>query len=355
MSTVSILKRFLPLLIFPSLTYFGLSTIFTHLRDSTYQLKVGLQCPKDGLGLTPYRIAYTGNDGFDKFLCGIILFFHRSMEPEGAEFLYYMLGAGAFCFLLPPIESTRKSTGYFNILVSFPVITLLLCQVATLGGMMPVWWTFFLVGGHHKLAKNQAVITRAHAESLLFGALIGLAIPTVAMLTMKDPIITAIWQPCPLWFYIAQQAHLRLFHTRASYPQSGYHIMKWLYIGLFITASSFHVAVVAKRWNDLDALKTFFIPPVTPDRQALMSVQSTNVLQWDLAIALSSCILASFWFTSNLAEFAKLFIWYLVAVPLAGPCASVIGVLLWRESKLNDTRGAFGVQSKAGQKKGKKE
>jgi len=66
------------LVLFLAIAVGGLGLIMTHLEDTSFKIMTEMQCPKRGMGLTPFRIAYTGYAGLDEFLCGIVSFFNAS-------------------------------------------------------------------------------------------------------------------------------------------------------------------------------------------------------------------------------------------------------------------------------------
>ena len=264
--------------------------------------------------------------------------------------------------MFPAVEAARRGTGYFNVLVAFPFITLLIGQVATLGATLPVYWALFLAAGHHNVKQADAVISQRRAESIVFGFLVGIVAPSVAMMSLQTPKAIAFWQrecfsylvaaiswpvliclfpACPLYFYIAQQLYL-LVRRQQSKVQSGYRTIKTFYTIVFVISAATHITYLVKRSAHPDGILPFFIPPFHPNRSTVMSVQAINILQWDAILITGSSILASFWFADSITEVASLLIWHAVMVPVGGPFASFTGVLLWRESKLN---GSSGVQS----------
>lgn len=97
--------------------------------------------------------------------------------------------------IIPSIEKTRKaSPGGFNFLVAVPLLTGMLCQVIPVGVTLPLYWMSFILGGYHKLSSQSAVITQAHAESLLFGTFLGLVIPSIGMISSQDTLLITLWQ-----------------------------------------------------------------------------------------------------------------------------------------------------------------
>ncbi|KAH7102322.1 hypothetical protein BKA62DRAFT_700043 [Auriculariales sp. MPI-PUGE-AT-0066] len=348
--------RYLPLLVFPALSAGAFSMMAPHMMGESFQKKVNVQCPLDGLGSTSYRVPYTGVFGLDKFLCDLVAFFHAAMQPEVSAFMNYTVVAGGMMFLLPFIEGSRRGAGWRNVLVAFPVVTTLLFQLATVGGSMPIWWTFFLGGAHHRMTGSDAFISRARAEAIVFAFIVGIIVPTAAMLAYDNPLTIVLWQPCPLYFYIVQQFYgsFRRQASPSSHVQSGFRIMQAFYIFLFIAAAVPHVQLLRRLYPDEGAIVSFFLAPSVPNPDASMATQALNVLQWDVLGFCVSCLLAAFWFADSLDEMQALSGYYMIALPLLGPFASFIGTLLWREWKLNGKPNGFGVLPEK-QKKMKKD
>jgi hypothetical protein len=115
-----------------------------------------------------------------------------------------------------------------------------------------------LLGGVERGRKsNVCLITQADAEAIVFGiiALAGAVIPTAAMLVLKDPYVTAIWQIYPVYVTIAHFLHLQI-RPASQYSQSGYRIIQALFIGCFIISSSTHISIVWPIINDYDFQRT---------------------------------------------------------------------------------------------------
>ncbi|KAH7102321.1 hypothetical protein BKA62DRAFT_700042 [Auriculariales sp. MPI-PUGE-AT-0066] len=347
--------RVVPLFIFPALAMGGAALLATHALERSFKLMFDLQCPKQGIGLTQLRIRYTGYEPLDEGVCWTVAFFHALMKPDVVDFMYYVCASAPIIWIFPSVEAARRGTGWLNFPVAFPGVTLLISQVITIGATMPLYWTFFLAGGHQHLKQTTAVISQAHAESVFVGTQVGLLAPTVAMLVYNSPKVTAFWQPAPAFSAVLQQLYL-LFRRPSQNGQSGYVTIRTFYLGLFLLSATVYGTILIKRFPDVNGILSFFLPPLMPSGKVKMSVQTLNFLQLDVLLAQTSCIFASFWFADSSAEVLGMLAWHLFAVPLAGPSASFIGVLIWREDKLNGSRGAFGVQNKLRkQKKSKQE
>ncbi|KAF9452848.1 hypothetical protein P691DRAFT_149950 [Macrolepiota fuliginosa MF-IS2] len=320
----------LPLLVFPSLSYFAFQYTIGHLFTSGLASKISSQCSSQGI--SSYALPYINVPSLDQQLCGLVVFFHEAMVPgDSLTFLYYFIGVGAIFTVAPAVESYRTNRSIF---IAFPVLFGLLSQVLTIGATVPLYWlVFFLSGGRAKF--DQAIpVTRAHAEAIIFGLFAGAAIPSICMVVMQDPTVTAIWQPYPAYVSVATLLHLAI--RRPNHAQSGFSILQLFYLAAFVLASSLHFAVLWPRLDDLEAIKAFLLPVTTPIINADGPAQVLNFLKWDFTFGMVSMGIAQLWFVSELIEIPFILFWYLVAIPFFGLGAAVIAVNLWREGQIGD-------------------
>lgn len=254
------------------------------------------------------------------------------MAPgDPLTFLYYFIGVGSVFAVVPVIESYRADRSIF---IAFPVIFGLLSQVLTIGATTPLYWlVFFLSGGRAKFDKAIPT-TKAHAEAIIFGLFVGAAIPSICMVVMQDPIVTAIWQPYPVYMSVAILLHLAV--RRPNHTQSGFSTIQLFYLAAFILASSLHFAVLWPRLGNLEAIKALFIPSPTPLTNAGAPAQALDFLKWDFTFGFVSMGLAQLWFTSDVIEIPFILFWYAIAIPFCGLGAAVIAVNLWREGQIGD-------------------
>ncbi|KAH7102320.1 hypothetical protein BKA62DRAFT_700039 [Auriculariales sp. MPI-PUGE-AT-0066] len=329
------IDRALPLVIFPALGAVAFSIVMGHLNGLALQINAsGAQCPAQGLGTTAIRRTYTGLDVIDKALCTVVAVFTENLGPNVLEFTHYWLSTGAVTFIFPAVEASRRGTSLPNIILALPVLVLLVAQVATIAVVLPFYWTVFLVSGQQRGSKD-SFITESHAESMIVATLLGLVPSTILMLSVKSPLTIAIWQLCPLYFFLVQHWYLRVVRPPGSKSPSGFDILQAFYACLFVLAARVHFKVITKYLANPAAALAFFKPPVQPNLTASMSTQTLNFLQWDSIFAQASCILASFWFADSPKTLLIMVGWYIIAVPLVGPFAGFIAVLVWRELKLN--------------------
>ena len=320
----------LPLVVFPALTAVAVKVIFGRLHTGMSDgLKVQCSLPD-----SPYRIAVTGNPKIDPRLCGIIATFHSLLEdPLGLQFLFYGLGTGTIAFLVPVLEASRARKFF---LLAFPMIWLLLAQVATVGFIMTLWAPIFILSGSHlpKRNKTDTQISRVQAESLIFSLIEGYFVPTLGMVYLKDPQVTAIWQIFPVIMSAAGFLHLGI-RRLSKVDGSGHPFAQVLLVGVFILSSSIHFATIFPILADTNALGTLLIPYLIPlPASSPTSALVLDFLKWDIVMAFSTLGVATLWFASSITQFIGLVLWYAFAIPMTGPGAAITGVFLWREAKL---------------------
>lgn len=276
-------------------------------------------------GLSPNFLPVT-NTNFDKFLCVLISLFHIGLEPESSPFMAYFFATCLPAIMLfVSVESSRKGRRF---IVSYAgLISGMFGQVLTVGVVLPIYWIYFILSARRVKGK----VTEAHAEASLFGVLIGWVVPSLALFTMPDPSVTAIFQIAPLISFVCQFAHI-VVRSPSTVSHSGFRTVQGAYIVIFIIASSMHLNTLM-RFSSIEDFKSLFVPTLYAS-----SIQSAamNVFQVDFYATVLGCLLASLWFARSQAEVAKLAIWAVVGSLLFSPGAAFVAAALWRESYLEE-------------------
>ncbi|KAG6832722.1 hypothetical protein H0H92_012294 [Tricholoma furcatifolium] len=329
----------LPGALFTSLAFFATRFIFGHLYASGLALNLGGACAPQSSASQPYRLAYTGLDRADAMLCPLVTFFHAAFEePDAITALKYFISISGPLITIPTIESCRAKR---SISIAFPVVLGLLSQTLTIGFTFPIYWLIFIVSGGANTGwgrPEDALITQAHAEAIIFGLFVGAAIPSIGMVVFKDPQVTAIWQPYPAYFSLAQLIHLSL-RPASKHSASGYNTIRFLFIGMFMLSSSIHIATMWPLFTDLDTIFRVYLPSfVIPEHSTTVGTRVLHFLKWDLAFGFGSSLVATLWFARGLKEVLTLLTWNVIATPLFGPGAALAGAALWRESLLVNQR-----------------
>ncbi|KAF8906009.1 hypothetical protein CPB84DRAFT_540803 [Gymnopilus junonius] len=328
------LKSSRALVVFPSLSALAVSLMFGRFLGARMDLELRNDCQLETSSAQSYLLHYTGYHIFDRALCLLITFFHNLMKsPKSLAFLTYALGTGAPLVVLPLVEAYRRDR---HLLVAYPVIWGLFTQVATIGVVFPIYSLILILTGGTKKNRNLSIrsFTQAEAEAMIFGLSIGAVIPSVAMVTLKDAHVTAIWQLYPLIVSIGQLGHL-LFRPVSRHRESGYRILQVLYLGAFLISSSIHISTVWPIMGDFTEVKSLLLPsllPLHPTR--VMNDHLLDFLKWDIIISYSSVALTMLWFAKNANQLFKILLWFSVAIPAFGFGAAVMGVAIWRDSAL---------------------
>jgi len=330
MSTL-IFHRLLPALLFTSLAFGAHHFLIGHLIKSGGAALLNSQCPPNP---GPYSIRYVGLGPIDSLLCILVTFFHSSFDPATlpltADFAASLSAPVALTF----IEAARAGR---SLVLAFPFALGVLYQLRGAGLAFPLFWLALILSGHTRLTRAAARIDQARAEAALFAVLAGFAVPSVLMLTLQDPVVTALWQFFPLWMWVTQAGHL-FFRPSSRYHTSGYWTVQATFIFTFISSAISHVAVVWTMRDNFELLRTLYIPPLLPGNPATTSVQMAAhvFLQWDAVLTLGSSLLGTLWFANDVKEAGLIALWDGIASTVVGPGAAVSGVLLWREWRLNE-------------------
>jgi len=335
MASGNILKnKVLPLLVFPAISVLATYIVFGHIYQSGAGDKIVAQCSLPSA--SRHSQDYTGIPSIDRQLCGLVTCFHVLLEPShNLPFNVILLTGLAPVAAIPAIEAARRKR---HVLLACNVIIALMYQRLTAAVVMPWYWLIFILTGAAGLPRGaDAKIDQAHAEAVLFGIVVGYIVPSVGMLVMDNPYVTALWQPFPLWMFAAQYVHLA-FRPSSRYPESGYRTIQATYIFLFLFSAIPHIYFVGTIIiaGDYARLGALFVPSLAaPDTSSTIQAAVLDFIQWDIIFALVSMILASLWTAKTITQFLWMSVWFGVAGVVFGPGAAVAGVFSWREGVLN--------------------
>lgn len=323
----------LPFLVFSVLGAVACHFVLGHIYQSSLDVAIANACASELVEAAPYRLRYVGLNAVDSVICSLVTFFQTAINfHDSLAFATYFIGVGAPLVVVPAVEGWRAGRSQF---IAYPVLFGILCQIMTAGLTMPLYWLIFiLTGGTKPRHPNPGTnISKAAAEAIVFGIIAGAAIPSVGMLVLNDPYVTAIWQPFPIYISLAQRMHL-LFRPLSRYPQSGYQTIRNFYIATFLLCSSIHIATI---WpiigDDLRILGRVFIPSIAI-LPTTIEHGVHHLLKWDFAVAFASSILATYWFASSRRQLVLFAAWSAFATPVFGPGAAMMGAFLWREHSL---------------------
>ncbi|KAH9030683.1 hypothetical protein EDB85DRAFT_1962623 [Lactarius pseudohatsudake] len=300
-----VFRGILPAILFAALAYGARHFLIGHVTKSGGGALLRAQCPPYP---GPYNIRYTGLGPVDHLLC---------------------------------IVSTRSGR---SVILAFPATMGLFYQTQGAGVFFPLFWLAFILTGHTRMSPAAARIDQANAEAALFAVLIGFAVPTALLVTLQDPIVTALWNFFPFWMWLAQRVHL-FIRPSSRFHTSGYWTVQATFIFTLISSAISHVSVIWPARDDLVLLRSLYMPPISPPDPTTTSLQlATHVfMQWDYVFTMVSGLIGALWFAGNVRQAAAIALWNVIATMVVGPGAAMSGVLIWREWKLN---GASGEDSK---------
>ncbi|KAK7035748.1 uracil-DNA glycosylase [Favolaschia claudopus] len=325
------IAAYIPLLVFPALTALAFNFTLGHMMASGLAEDLDPHCPPT-VGSTAYRLKYSGVDAIDSTLCGLVSFFHLSLDSHIVRsYLVYFFNTSLPLVAVPALEAMRSGRPSA---LALPFLLGLGGQLFTIGATIPLYWCLFIVtgaAGAAPKASKPTQITAAHAQAAIFGIFIGGLVTTVCLLWLEDPYVTALWQIFPVLQLVAEKAHLFVRPARNSGAASGFRWIQALYILAFVAASSTHVSALAtmSSWQD------FFLPSLAPRIGAASELKALDMLQWDITFAFASTMLATLWFGRNARQVVTILLWNIIGSILVGPGAAITAVALWRESYLH--------------------
>jgi len=279
----------------------------------------------------PFGITYTGVEAIDSMLCKLTTFFHasfdRSIQPLVIEFGTSLPAV----VILPFVEMSRNGRSRF-FTWPLPILFSIYYQLKGAGLMFNIFWLVMIVSGHATMRSGpRAKIDQAYAEANLFALVIGFMVLSVLMVVLEDPIVTAIWQPFPLWMDLLRSAHLIIRPPRG---ERGYNTLQATFILTFVVGAAGHFYAVWPLRHDLAQVAQQLLPQLDPHKGDNLVAVVQAFLQWDMFLTFAASFLGALWFVSSIAQFFGILAWTIVGVPLFGPGAALAGVLLWREKKL---------------------
>jgi hypothetical protein len=230
MSTL-VLRTLLPAILFTSLAFGANYFLLGHLVKSGGAALLSSQCPPNP---GPYSVRYVGIGSIDGLLCILVAFFQSSFDPTtfpfAADFLASWSGPVALTF----IEAARSGR---STVLAFPAVLGLFYQTRGAGFTFPLFWLALILSGHTRLDRGSARIDQARAEAALFAVLGGFVLPSVLMLILQDPVVTAAWQFFPAWMWALQATHL-FIRPSSRHHTSGYWTVQATFIFTFITSAT---------------------------------------------------------------------------------------------------------------------
>ncbi|KAJ6500561.1 hypothetical protein C8R45DRAFT_978155 [Mycena sanguinolenta] len=321
-----LLNTYIPLVVFPAISAVALKLLFGGIAASGLGTELELQCPTALAEPTPYRLKYTGLASVDATLCTLVAFFHLAFTPAVRPLLIYFFSTSIPLLALPALEALRLGR---PAILALPVLFGLAGQLFTIGATLPLYWLLFILS--RPAPKASTTISSAHVQAVAFGILVGAGAPSVCLLLLEDPHVTALWQFFPLWQFIAQMSHLIVRPSKSGAPANGFGWVQALYVASFIAGSSIHLGTLAAAtsWRDV------FLPSLEPRVGVAPELKVLDFLQWDCFFGFASTLLATLWFARSTSQALVIALWNVLGSVVVGPGATIAAVALWRESHLH--------------------
>jgi hypothetical protein len=303
-------------------------------------LNLAEECPTPFAGKQPFQLKYLGGYAppIEGILCILVGFFHGLFQTEAESvtpFAVDFLTSFSACVTIPLVEASRANR---PLLLGFPLIFGILYQNLGGGVIIPLYWALFLATTRDKAVGSQ--IDQASAESVLFGLVVGFALPTAAMAYTGAIQTIAFWQAFPLWISVFQHLHL-LFRPSRTNSGSGHRTVQATYTIIFLVSTAMHLRTLSIYGFDVQRIADAFFPSLAmPDAKKGHTglTSSVHFLQWDMVFIFGSTFLASLWFAESMVQGVLLTVWSALASVVLSPGAAVCGIFMWREAKLKQTR-----------------
>jgi hypothetical protein len=324
------------LVVFPFLAFAAVQLLFVRcLYQNGLVPKLHSACDAavDGVSF-PTRIAYTNIPALDFNICAIVTFYHGVMNPTYRPLLIHMCTALSAIAIIPFVEATRESSR--SAWRRMPATTAMVFQLGSCAVIMPLYWfAFALTGGTTRQGASDNISQR-NAEALLSALLVGYALPTVCMVILEKPVMTAIWQIFPIYMKFAYWVHSKI-RPPSPYAGSGYRTVQAMYMLVFIASAFLHAAYIWPLFTSPTLFQTVMIPPTAPLDPTRISIAESVAafLKWDMIFGAGSTILITLWFARSPTDLVLLTLWHAVATIAVGPGAAIAGAMLWREATIN--------------------
>jgi hypothetical protein len=259
--------------------------------------------------------------------------FHGALEPSSRNYTIYLAFTLAPIVVFMYVEATRAGRPRA---LSAPAATTfgLLYQLLSAGAVLPLYWAAFLLSGQ---AARRGRVDSAHAQATAFAFGVGFFIPTTLMLAWADPVVTALWQPFPLWMLLAQRFHLLVRPPgRVGADAPGKQIVQALYWFTCLVATWSHLTLLWPIRDDLGAVRHAVFPRfLGADETLTLADGARNFLQWDGVFIVLPALLATLWFARSGQELVFLALWNVSTSITMGPGAALATVYAWREATLD--------------------
>lgn len=324
------IKRAAAVIAFLSLSGIGFYTVLYHIAASTgNQELVQHQCPDPPTYKSPAQLRYTGFAVPDAALCGLVAFFHASFVPQNIGYTVHFLAGIPPVSLAYLIESVRADSSSSVI----PLVVGLGYQALSGAGIMPLGWLALILSSADRRDRARKPLTRAQAESVFAGVMLGYVLPTAAMLTLQDEYVTGYWQVFPIYICVFQRLWL-LVRPASATSGSGFAVVRAALVIASAISAAPHLHVLYHN-RSLSAFLQWW-PSFSVPNPATTTYYTAayHLLQWDSIIWYTCSVLAAVFMADSLPEALALLTIAPVASAILSPGAVIALYWLRREEKL---------------------
>ncbi|KZO94383.1 hypothetical protein CALVIDRAFT_539120 [Calocera viscosa TUFC12733] len=283
--------------------------------------------------------------GLTGFLCTLSEFFLGALEPNtpGWRTAVECIGALAVPIAAGWLEASR---GKPSLWVALPVLWGLGYQAVGGGVVLVLQLLAIILTSDAPSRIRHGQIARADAEGALLGVLLGYIAPTVYLVLRPGPVISAAWQPFPVYVSLIQllYSQLRRLVTPKGAKLDGYWTTQATYVISALPGLAAHLRVVANIINSTNFIKqlqALFIPSIInlPPGSSL-NAAAAHLFKWDSALMYGAALAAPLWLSFDLGKGLEppMMIAFVQAVPAFGPGPVMAAAWIWREKGLRETR-----------------
>lgn len=278
-------------------------------------------------------------------LCTLSEFFLGALEPNTAAWRTTLecIGSLAVPVAAGWLEASRPGASPF---VALPILWGLGYQAIGGGIILPLQMLAIVLTSDAPERIRKGQIPRAAAEGALLGVLLGYIAPTVYLALRPGVLISAAWQPFPIYVTLIQLLYtqLRQLVTPKSKTLDGYWATQATYAISALPGLAAHLRVVVSIINSVNFIKelqTLFIPNVVNLAPgASLNAAAQHMLKWDNALMYGSTLVTALWLAYELGKGLEppTAIALVQGIPAFGPGPVMAVAWIWREKGLREMR-----------------
>lgn len=284
---------------------------------------------------SPYKYAYTAGvfPGFDALMCGVVAAFDFTLRHDNVEAFPFIQDFGASLWVyaaVPMVEAYRANTPIWPGVV---MIIETLAQFYSGAAMLPIFWIILLA-----LTRNTKprAVSKGDAESILFGTVVGYAIPSVLYWFYPTISLNLIWQAFPIEVTLLAFIY-RVFRRKTHYKAHGYGTIRTLYGLIFVASTLVHWHALSSFDFQFGKAWDVYRPMQSLPYEGKTHLIMNSILQWDYYLIFGGMALASLWLVAeSILEGIAIICWFVVGSALFGTGGAISAIWLLREKKIQE-------------------